>query len=329
MLSAGGQFNFAHLGSHCDATVANMTILFANVEFSLYANAEDLPLLHDLPGYQACVQTLESAVDLPKEDVIAAHQALMRIVTESFWVTIAELSQIHKLKVLNVGCLVSRPRYAIQLSSEKFSIEGPFDSNPYNVRPLSVEAAQLASKPTTFEARELTFVGHLDDSPTLAGLVELPNHDVAWFKPSEEHKTANFLTELKALQRLKTCWDERQCARMPKLVGIVVVDNGSKMIGILTTAIVGRMLAGCHREERSRNDRRWRCQISESVALLHSLGIMWGDVNETNVIIDHNEEAWLIDLEGGKVQGEGTVPAIFEQVQEMDEVRRLFVNAGE
>ncbi|KAF4944998.1 hypothetical protein FGADI_12257 [Fusarium gaditjirri] len=48
---------------------------------------------------------------------------------------------------------------------------------------------------------------------------------------------------------------------------------------------------------------RWAAQIRESVSQLHDAGIVWGDVKPDNVLIDVNEDAWLIDFGGGYTEG--------------------------
>jgi hypothetical protein len=98
---------------------------------------------------------------------------------------------------------------------------------------------------------------------------------VAWFKSSEEQKTAGFLTELAALQRLEARRRESDIRlRVPTLLGIVAIDDGRQVIGTLTTAIRSKMLAECGWEERERNRARWREQIQESACILHSYGIV-------------------------------------------------------
>ena len=48
---------------------------------------------------------------------------------------------------------------------------------------------------------------------------------------------------------------------------------------------------------------KWAMQIRETVAKLHDLGIVWGDVKSENVLIDKDDNAVVIDLEGGVTRG--------------------------
>lgn len=48
---------------------------------------------------------------------------------------------------------------------------------------------------------------------------------------------------------------------------------------------------------------RWLSQINTSVQQLHKNGIIWGDVKAENVLIDKDENAWIIDFGGGYTPG--------------------------
>ena len=48
---------------------------------------------------------------------------------------------------------------------------------------------------------------------------------------------------------------------------------------------------------------KWASQIQRSVSTLHSLNIIWGDVKAGNVVIDQDDDALVIDLEGGATRG--------------------------
>jgi serine/threonine protein kinase len=48
---------------------------------------------------------------------------------------------------------------------------------------------------------------------------------------------------------------------------------------------------------------RWADQIRKSVQSLHQSGVIWGDGKPDNVLIDANDDAWLIDFGGGWTNG--------------------------
>jgi tRNA A-37 threonylcarbamoyl transferase component Bud32 len=48
---------------------------------------------------------------------------------------------------------------------------------------------------------------------------------------------------------------------------------------------------------------KWITQIRETVDELHKIGVIWGDGKPSNVIIDVQDDAWLIDFGGGWTEG--------------------------
>jgi tRNA A-37 threonylcarbamoyl transferase component Bud32 len=48
---------------------------------------------------------------------------------------------------------------------------------------------------------------------------------------------------------------------------------------------------------------KWASQIRETVDQLHEMGVIWGDGKTSNIIVDEEDDAWLIDFAGGFTQG--------------------------
>ena len=63
---------------------------------------------------------------------------------------------------------------------------------------------------------------------------------------------------------------------------------------------------------------RWGAQIQEAVGQLHDAEIIWGDAKPDNVLIDVNEDAWLLDFGGGYT--EGWVPKTLVGTMEGDNI---------
>ncbi|KAF7517122.1 hypothetical protein G7054_g13903 [Neopestalotiopsis clavispora] len=134
--------------------------------------------------------------------------------------------------------------------------------------------------------------------------------------------------------------------RFPKLVACVQT-NGKKLLskafetGIFDTSLLRELIslqkisnkhstAGAlfqvMEEPVSKELRgKWKKQIRKTVEQLHEIGVVWGDGKPCNVIIDNNQDAWLIDFGGGFTDGwvdeklQNTVDGDSQAVQKITE----------
>lgn len=108
--------------------------------------------------------------------------------------------------------------------------------------------------------------------------------------------------ELEKLQKIQeSCLPS---IRVPPLLGYVVHPEAGRILGFLRELVPGRCLREIDipstPEERRR---KWASQLCETVNQLHEIGVIWGDGKARNVIIDIDDDAWLIDLGGGWTEG--------------------------
>lgn len=47
----------------------------------------------------------------------------------------------------------------------------------------------------------------------------------------------------------------------------------------------------------------WAAQITECFNEMHAAGVVWGDAKPANVLIDMNDDAWIVDFGGGYTEG--------------------------
>ncbi|EGY18689.1 uncharacterized protein VDAG_09215 [Verticillium dahliae VdLs.17] len=91
-------------------------------------------------------------------------------------------------------------------------------------------------------------------------------------------------------------------ARVCRLHG--VVGDGDQLLGMLLTFVEERL--PLHRARAfapSSLRQQWAAQIKDSLAALHKAGLVWGDVKPHNVLIDAEDNAWLIDFGGSYTEG--------------------------
>lgn len=82
-----------------------------------------------------------------------------------------------------------------------------------------------------------------------------------------------------------------------QLVGVVEVAN-NEIEGILLPFISGRSLSEITHASADQKT-KWKKQVRDAVGHLHSKNLVWGDAKPQNVMVDDEENAILIDFEGG------------------------------
>lgn len=95
--------------------------------------------------------------------------------------------------------------------------------------------------------------------------------------------------------------------RVSRLQGIVHLRDDDATLGLLLSLVDhedGMTLQSALYDDPPRHLReRWAKQISHTVEQLHKAGAVWGDAKASNVLIDKNSDAWVIDFEGGYTEG--------------------------
>jgi hypothetical protein len=91
--------------------------------------------------------------------------------------------------------------------------------------------------------------------------------------------------------------------RIPQLLGFVCDEEGG-LIGFLREWVPGRLLQDVDISGTSIDRRRkWAAQIYATVDYLCDINVLWGDGKPSHVVIDEQDDAWLIDFGGGFTSG--------------------------
>ena len=93
-------------------------------------------------------------------------------------------------------------------------------------------------------------------------------------------------------------------ARVPWLLGYVTRHESDCVLGLLREWIPGKCLRSMPIPSILEGRRRkWAAQIRAAVSQLHEIGVIWGNGEAGNIIIDTADDAWLIDFGGGWTEG--------------------------
>lgn len=145
--------------------------------------------------------------------------------------------------------------------------------------------------------------------------------EVMFFKPLMDFKQPNFWRELDALARI---YRAGGIDRLAGLRGIATTEGPCTLVGLLITWIDGTKLCDIDIKERESYSGKWCDQVLSTIQTLHRSGIIWGDVNAHNVLIDRGNDAWVIDLDGGGRPDHQLQPSEANKETELEAVKKMF-----
>jgi hypothetical protein len=127
------------------------------------------------------------------------------------------------------------------------------------------------------------------------------DEEVLYFKSAHMSNTQDMINAIKKYLRIAHLGPE---IRTSKLYGIVSDDN-NPLIGLLLHYLDSEdsLEFAVESDTPETLKHQWATQITETLTRLHEVGIVWGDVKPDNVLIDKDNNAWIIDFEGGCTEG--------------------------
>ncbi|KAM3469062.1 hypothetical protein MY5147_007361 [Beauveria neobassiana] len=134
--------------------------------------------------------------------------------------------------------------------------------------------------------------------------VILPDNTVAFFKLMGRGEKRILESELLNYERIRTSRLSTS-VRISRLLGLVR-DESDTVFGLLLTHIDCKdQTLTCAIESGAPEPtrRQWIAEITQIVYCLHQDGLVWGDAKPDNVLIDGNQNAWIVDFGGGYSRG--------------------------
>ena len=163
--------------------------------------------------------------------------------------------------------------------------------------PQTISMPWPCYKPSDIQpCRDIRLFGSRSPLPSK---VLLPDGSSAFLKLMRPGNKRSLLHELNAYQKIQNA-DLDESVRTSRLLGLVR-DDDYIVFGILLTYIdCGARTLSCavNPSADTHTRSKWAEQIEDTITRLHHAGIAWGDAKPDNVLIDHDDDAWLIDFGG-------------------------------
>ncbi|KAF4629894.1 hypothetical protein G7Y89_g8252 [Cudoniella acicularis] len=127
---------------------------------------------------------------------------------------------------------------------------------------------------------------------------------ICFFKLYQPGDTNIALRELENYKRITESNIDPN-VRICRLLG-VIKDDENQLIGLLLTYVECDFLTlacAVEPDTPASTKQKWVDQVTGTLTQLHKAGIVWGDAKPDNILIDKNDDAWIIDFGGGYTRG--------------------------
>lgn len=299
---------------------ADLTVLCERTEFMLQASPSSLIFPQKDLTYQQHLEAIKTATE--PERYRDALGSLRNAVLIPFLPTVQDLAtRFEPGRDLTVREWAECNRFQLLLQPDNQIVAAKQNHSQlsHGLVSLPMPTLTLPSNIPQFDASEITLASY-DSATAMTGI--WPDKATAagkthFFKAAIDLRYPEFENELATYVALHNLGNP--VPRIPILTGVVVTSRpwlseidvpaptetmktGPFILGFLITWIDDAViLADVTRQDRVLYMVEWRATVRETVRNMHSLSILWGDVNAHNVVVDREMNAWVVDFgRGGK-----------------------------
>jgi hypothetical protein len=299
---------------------ADLTVLCERTEFMLQASPSSLIFPQKDLTYQQHLEAIKTATE--PERYRDALGSLRNAVLIPFLPTVQDLAtRFEPGRDLTVREWAECNRFQLLLQPDNQIVAAKQNHSQlsHGLVSLPMPTLTLPSNIPQFDASEITLASY-DSATAMTGI--WPNKATAagkthFFKAAIDLRYPEFENELATYVALHNLGNP--VPRIPILTGVVVtsrpwlseidvpaptetMETGPFILGFLITWIDDAViLADVSRQDRVLYMVEWRATVRETVRNMHSLSILWGDVNAHNVVVDREMNSWVVDFgRGGK-----------------------------
>ena len=129
--------------------------------------------------------------------------------------------------------------------------------------------------------------------------------NMCFYKPLDYDDKRSAIREIDIFKRMETLGIS-EAVHATRLYGIVQDEKSSRVIGLLLSWIDCEhktLECALGPETPAVLRLKWGQQVSTTLAYLHEADIVWGDAKAANILVDMDDNAWIIDFGGGYTRG--------------------------
>nr|OQO28346.1 hypothetical protein B0A51_04065 [Rachicladosporium sp. CCFEE 5018] len=241
------------------------------------------------------------------------HMEPLHFICEYCMPFIEKLAPVNSLRGCSLEELVRSPTYELEIlgtgsdgAVEIIGSETCTFTPAFSIFPSRLHE-QLASHTSVPHIQTRDVAVHVDDqahSGTVQGTVRLEAGQLKFLKLRMYAREREFDRELRILLNIRERGLVSAECRVSRLHAIVLSGSAEEecIVGVLLDLIspssFGIDLLSPQIWSQTTLHPKWQQQVGDTVEVLHANGIIWGDVNAGNVIIDETLDAWVIDFGG-------------------------------
>ncbi|CAI6089117.1 unnamed protein product [Clonostachys chloroleuca] len=206
----------------------------------------------------------------------------------------------------------------------RLNLTSAIAAGPASTEFLTVFASELLNLsewvPRWFTSYEIELPADAEEHPLLHGpskVIAKESRTECFFKGlgAGSEGTIGELVALHTIENATKSGSLASDARVCRLYGLVVDTLGphrsdTRVVGMLLSyiktkrrGILGTLQYVAHEEQSRKHLHRWANDLNNILGGLHKARCIWGDAKPENVLVDNEDNLWLIDFGGGYTPG--------------------------
>lgn len=148
-------------------------------------------------------------------------------------------------------------------------------------------------------------IGHHEEGFSKFPTKVIAGGNMCFYKPLDYDDKRSAIREINIFKRMETLGISKT-VHATRLYGVIQDEQSSRVVGLLLSWIncENKTLECALGPETPAALRvKWGQQVSTTLACLHEAGIAWGDAKAANILVDMDDNAWIIDFGSGYTRG--------------------------